>query len=77
MSTNIKQTSTARSIVSLNLPGPVPALISYVQTVYKGLNGNPHCPTTTPPLTAIDAAINALVASHASATKPAGMRRPR
>ena len=67
MSTNIKQTNTARSIVALNLPGPVPALISYVQTVYKGMNGNPRFPTTTPPLTAVEAAINALVAAENAA----------
>jgi hypothetical protein len=42
----------------------VPALITYVHTVYEGLNGNRHFPTTTPPLTAVEAAINALVAAE-------------
>ena len=67
MSTNIKQTTTSRSIVALNLPVPVPALITYTQTVYKGLNGNPRFPTTIPPLTELEASINALVAGETAA----------
>ncbi len=67
MSTNLKQTSTSRSIVALNLPGPVPALITYAQTVIKGLTNNPHFPTTTPPLPVLTAAINALIAGESGA----------
>ncbi|MGH7294790.1 MAG: hypothetical protein ACRELB_07655 [Polyangiaceae bacterium] len=61
MSTNIKQTSTSRAIVALNLPGPVPALITYAQTVIKGLTNSPHFPTTTPTLAVLNGAINALI----------------
>jgi hypothetical protein len=67
MSTNIKQTNTSRSIVALNLPGPVPALITYVQTVVKGLTGNPHFPAPIPTLAVLEAAITALVAAENTA----------
>ena len=73
MSSNIKQTSTARSIVALDLPGPVPELITYVQTAVKGLTGNPHFPTTTPTLAALTTAVNALVdAENAALTRVKG-----
>ena len=67
MSTNTKQTTTSRSIVSLNLPGAVPALILFAQVVLKALTNNPHFPTTTPTLAVLEAAINALIAAQSAA----------
>jgi hypothetical protein len=67
MSTNTKQTTTSRSIVILNLPEVVPALILFAQVVLKALTGNPHFPTTTPTLAVLEAAINALIAAQNAA----------
>ena len=46
MSSNIKQTSTSRAIVALNLPGPVPALITFALAVVKALEVDPTLRTT-------------------------------
>jgi hypothetical protein len=59
--------STHRSFVSLHLPGPVPALIPYAQSVVAAMTNNPHFPTPLPPLADVSAAIAALQSAETAA----------
>jgi hypothetical protein len=52
--------STHRSFVSLHLPQPVSALITYAQSVVAAMTNNPRFPTPIPPLADVSAAIAAL-----------------
>ena len=49
-----------RSIVSLKLPTPVPALIAYAQQIVKAMTGNAAFPTPVPALTAVTTATDDL-----------------
>jgi len=59
--------STHRSFVSLRLPRPVPALVTYAQGVVAAMTSNAHFPTPLPPLTDIAAAITALQSAETGA----------
>jgi hypothetical protein len=56
-----------RSLVALKLPGPVPALITYVTGIVKAMTGNPNFPTPPPALTAVTTAVNNLQAAETAA----------
>jgi hypothetical protein len=57
----------SRSLVSLKLPKPAPALITYAQGIVKGMTGNAYFTTPIPALTAISAAIADLQTAETSA----------
>ena len=57
----------SRSLVSLKLPKPVPALITYAQGIVKGMTGNAYFTTPIPALTAISTAIANLQVAETSA----------
>jgi hypothetical protein len=59
--------SVHRSIVSLDLPKKVPALISYATSVVTAMTGNPSFPTPAPTLAEVTAAITALQTAQAAA----------
>ncbi len=59
--------SVHRSLVSLDLPKKVPALISYATSVVTAMAGNPSFPTPAPTLAAITAAITALQTAESAA----------
>jgi hypothetical protein len=59
--------STHRSLVSLHLPRPVPALIPYAQAVIVAMTNNPHFPTPLPALADVSAAIAALQTAETAA----------
>ncbi|MGD0529280.1 MAG: fibronectin type III domain-containing protein [Polyangiaceae bacterium] len=59
--------SVYRSIVSLDLPKKVPALISYATSVVTAMTGNPSFSTPTPTLAEITTAIAALQAAQSAA----------
>jgi hypothetical protein len=63
--TNTKPPS--KSIAVLSLPKPVPALITYAQSVVTAMTGNPSFPTPAPTLAAVTAGITALQSAEASA----------
>ena len=52
--------SIQRSVVILNLPRRVPALIPYVQSVVTAMTSNAHFPTPVPALSDVSAAVTAL-----------------
>ena len=56
-----------KSIAVLSLPKPVPALITYAQSVVTAMTGNPSFPTPTPALAAVTTGITALHNAEASA----------
>ena len=56
-----------KSIAILSLPKPVPALITYAQSVATAMTGNPSFPTPTPTLAAVTAGITALQQAEALA----------
>lgn len=51
---------THRSLASLQLPKPVPALITYVQGIVKGATNNPNLPQPVPSVAAITQALTDL-----------------
>jgi hypothetical protein len=53
--------------VSLSLPRPIPALITYVQAVVAAMTNNANFPTPVPALALITAAITALQSAEAQA----------
>jgi len=59
--------STHRSLVSLQLPRPVPKLVPYAQAVVAAMTNNPHFPTPLPALADVSAAITALQTAETSA----------
>ena len=59
--------ATHRSLASLKLPRPVPALITYAQGIVTGMTGNPSFPTPTPTLAAVTAAIAQLQIAETAA----------
>jgi hypothetical protein len=59
--------STHRSLVSLDLPKKVPALISYATSVVTAMTGNPAFPAPAPTLASITTAINALQTAQSAA----------
>ncbi len=62
-----------RSLVSLHLPEPVPALLTYVRHVVTSMTGNPAFPSTVPSLALVTAAVDALgVAEIAALTRAKG-----
>ncbi|HEX3346003.1 MAG TPA: hypothetical protein VHS09_15575, partial [Polyangiaceae bacterium] len=74
----ISTSSTHRSIASLHLPGKVPALITYAQSIRTAMTANPHLPSPTPTLAQLDAAIIALATSEAATlTRAKGTVAPR
>lgn len=60
-------TKTKRSIVALNVPKQVPALIQYAQGIVKAMTGNPAFPAPVPPLTAVTSTIAALQTAELAA----------
>jgi hypothetical protein len=66
MTTN-KQTTTPRTIATLDLPLKVGALINYAQAIVKSVTDNPHIPNPTPTIAALNTAIAALVADENAA----------
>lgn len=65
MATSIK--SIHRSVVTLNLPRAVPALISYAENIVKRMTVNPSFASPVPALSAVTAAIDDLRAAEAAA----------
>ena len=65
MSTVISAT-THRNIASLNLPLPMPEVVTYAQAIVKGMTGNPAFPSPTPPLVQVEAAITTLATAQAA-----------
>jgi cell pole-organizing protein PopZ len=59
--------SVQRSLVSLDLPKKVPALISYATSVVTAMTGNPSFPTPAPTLAEVTAAITALQTAESAA----------
>jgi hypothetical protein len=59
--------SVHRSLVSLDLPKKVPALISYANSVVTAMTGNTSLPTPAPTLAAVTAAITALQTAQSAA----------
>ena len=59
--------SVHRSLVSLDLPKNVPALISYANSLVTAMTGNTSFPTPAPTLAAIAAAITALQTAQSAA----------
>ena len=59
--------SVHRSLVSLDLPKKVPALISYATSVVTAMTGNTSLPTPAPTLAAVTAAITALQTAQSAA----------
>jgi hypothetical protein len=59
--------SVNRSLVTLNLPRRVPALITYVQAVLAALTNNANFPTPVPALSALSAALTALQSAESQA----------
>jgi hypothetical protein len=59
--------SVHRSLVSLDLPKKVPALISYATSVVTAITGNTSLPTPAPTLAAVTAAITALQTAQSAA----------
>lgn len=59
--------STKRSFVSLHLPEPVPALITYAQSVVTAMSNNPHFTAILPSLADVSAAIAALQSAETAA----------
>ena len=64
---NTANTTAHRSLASLKLPGPVPALITYAIGIVRAMTGNPSFPTPMPSLAVVQAAIDALTAAEATA----------
>ncbi|HEY6459085.1 MAG TPA: hypothetical protein VIY73_03010 [Polyangiaceae bacterium] len=64
MTMNLKKTVTSRTLVALNLPTNVNALINLAQTIAKALTNNPHFPNPTPSVAVLTAAIVALVTAQ-------------
>jgi hypothetical protein len=56
-----------KSIAILSLPKPVPALITFAQSIVTAMTGNPSCPTPTPTLAAVTTGITALQNAEALA----------
>jgi cell pole-organizing protein PopZ len=56
-----------KSIATLSLPKPVPALITYAQSVVTAMTGNPSYPSPAPTLAAVTAGITALQSAEALA----------
>jgi hypothetical protein len=78
MSTSKATKTNHRTIVSLKLPSPVPALITYVQGIVTAMTGNPSFPTPTPPLAVLSTAIGTLQTCETAAlarTKGAVIKR--
>src|SRR5579863_2894878 len=62
-----------RSIVSLNLPVPVPVLITYARSIVTTMTGNAAFPSPVPALATVSAAIDALeVAEKAALARTRG-----
>jgi hypothetical protein len=59
--------SAHRSLVSLDLPKKVPALISYATSVVTAMTGNTSFPTPAPTLAAVTTAITALQTAQSAA----------
>jgi hypothetical protein len=59
--------TTSRALVALNLPKPVPALITYAQRITTAMTGNPNFTTPSPTLAAVTAAISTLQTAQAGA----------
>ena len=59
--------SAQKNYVSLKLPRPVAAFITYVQGILAAMTNNPHFPTPTPTLAVVLAALTALQQAEASA----------
>jgi cell pole-organizing protein PopZ len=59
--------SVQRSLVSLDLPKKVPALISFATSVVTAMTGNPSFPTPAPTLAEVTAAITALQTAQSAA----------
>jgi hypothetical protein len=59
--------STKRSLVSLHLPEPVPALVTYSQSVVTAMTNNPNFTTPLPSLADVSAAIAALLTAETAA----------
>ena len=62
-----KTTTSVRSLVSLDLPKTVPALLSFADQVVKSVTNNPSFPTPSPTLAVIAQAIADLRAAQAAA----------
>jgi hypothetical protein len=56
-----------RSIAVLVLPRPVPALVTYVQSIVTAMTGNPSFPSPVPPLATVSTAAAALHAAESTA----------
>jgi hypothetical protein len=62
-----------RALAILKLPTPVPALITYSQSIVTKMTGNPSFPTPTPTLAAVSAAITDLnIAETAALSRAKG-----
>jgi hypothetical protein len=59
--------SVQRSLVTLNLPRRIPALITYVQAVLVAMTNNPNFTTPLPALSVISAALTALQTAESQA----------
>lgn len=59
--------SVHRILVILNLPRPVPALVTYAQSVITAMTNNPHFPTPSPALAEVSTALTALQTSESAA----------
>jgi hypothetical protein len=59
--------TTHRTLASLKLPKPVPALIVYAEGILKAMTGNPHFPSPVPPLTALSGALADLQSAETAA----------
>jgi len=57
LSTSTPKKTTHRSVASLKLPKPVPALIVYAEGILKGMSANANFPNPVPALTALSGAI--------------------
>ena len=62
-----QNTSVKRNVVILNLPRPVPALVTYAQSVVTAVTNNPHFPAPSPTLVEVAAAIAALQNAESAA----------
>ena len=56
-----------RSLASLSLPKPVPALITYAQGIVKAMTANASFPSPTPPLATVSEAITELQTAETAA----------
>ena len=68
--------STPRSLVSLSLPRPTPALLKYAAQIVKASTNNPSLPNPSPTIAAMTQAIADLQAAEAAALTRLAQSRP-